>query len=125
LSSPNNVEENIKNVIETIEKSKASIIDKAAFLAQELWLHQPFVDGNKRTARLMINFLTMKEGYPLFNFSDKSYNFNSLLVEQFIEKNPKLINDFIKKQLTVTMNTALKKETNIEPNKNLGHRMFL
>ena len=59
LSSPDNVSENMDRLVAQVEKSTASEIKKAAFLAQELWLHQPLVDGNKRTGRLLINFLTM------------------------------------------------------------------
>lgn len=62
LSSPDNVAINMKMLLLQIENSDKNVIEKAAFLAQEIWLHQPFIDGNKRTARLLVNFLTMKKG---------------------------------------------------------------
>ena len=39
-------------LIESINKSDKNTIDKCVYLAQEIWIHQPFVDGNKRTGRL-------------------------------------------------------------------------
>lgn len=123
ISNPDNVQENMQNLIKTITESNASIIKKAAYFAQELWLHQPFVDGNKRTGRLAINFLTMKEGFPLFIFDDNILNYNSLLVQQYYEKKPGLITNFIEESLINRMNKSLQ----IKPSKgkSKGFRMIL
>ncbi len=123
LSTPDNVVENINKLLTSVLGSNKSVITKAAFLAQELWLHQPFVDGIKRAGRLAINFLTMKEGFPLFVFEDKSRNYNSLLVEQYLDKKPGLIEDYIEKALIKTMKRALDIEKN--KGKDMGFRMML
>jgi Fic family protein len=123
LSNPNNAKENTQNIIDTVLKSDKPIIEKAAFLAQEIWLHQPFVDGNKRTGRLLINFLTMIEGFPLFVFEDNSINYNALLVEQYLEKKPGLVMNYIDKRLQSTMKNYIKNYK--KPNKGNGFRMFL
>jgi Fic family protein len=99
LSNPSNIQLNMKMVISRIENSQVSVIEKASFLAQEIWLHQPFIDGNKRTARLMVNFLTMKEGYPLFSYENGGQLFNHYLVQQYIRKENNLIKNLIIEQV--------------------------
>jgi Fic family protein len=41
LSFPENVVENIYNLIEKVKKSDKNTIEKASYLAQRIWLHQP------------------------------------------------------------------------------------
>jgi prophage maintenance system killer protein len=102
----------MKMLFKQIENSEKEVIDKASFLAQELWLHQPFMDGNKRTARLLINFLTMKVGFPLFAYDDKGVLFNSMLVEQSVNSKPYLIQDFISNALIKRMEEIIKLKPN-------------
>jgi Fic family protein len=104
LSSPEDVQENIEDLIENVNKSKASVLDKAVFLAQEIWIHQPFVDGNKRTGRLLINFLLMKEGFPLFSYDTENLNYNNLLVEQYYDSKPDIVKNYIAETLSKKMN---------------------
>lgn len=56
MSSPDDVQKNMKLIISNVKKTDANVLDKAVYLAQEIWIHQPFVEGNKRTGRLLINF---------------------------------------------------------------------
>jgi len=82
-SNPENVSEHMNKLIDSINSSSEPVISKSVRLAQEIWTHQPFIDGNKRLGRLLISFLTMKEGYPLSPFIDqesKTYNIG-LIVE--------------------------------------------
>lgn len=120
LSTPKSVKANMIELINTVNNSKKSVIQKVAYLAQELWLHQPFVDGNKRTGRLLINFLLMKAGYPLFIFDD---DYNTLLIRQYYEKKDNLLTDYIKDKLVKQMTTDINKQKNIKPNN--GFRMLL
>ena len=120
LSTPKNVNENMNSLIDSINSSPKSILEKVAYLAQELWLHQPFVDGNKRTERLLINFLLMKEGYPLFVFDD---DYNSIMIEQYYKGTPDLLKNYIEKKLSIQMKASIDKEKNIKPN--TGFRMIL
>lgn len=112
ISTEKTVETNIKMLVKQIENNEKDVIDKAAFLAQEIWLHQPFMDGNKRTGRLLINFLTMKEGFPLFAYNDKGVLFNSMLVEQCVYSKPNLIQDFISNALINRMEEIIKLKPN-------------
>jgi len=107
LSSPETVLNNMIQLIEKINKSDKNVIDKCVFLAQEIWIHQPFVDGNKRTGRLLINFLLMKENFPLFCFNHETLNYNSLLVEQYYDKKPDLIKNYIVELLSNKIKTDI------------------
>ena len=125
LSSPENVEQNMKNLVDSVNTSDKDSITKAAFLAQELWLHQPFVDGNKRTGRLLVNFLTLKEGYPFFVFDDRAANYNSLLVGQYIEEKPGLVDDYIRARLDEEMKRRIDQVQSAKQNRGKGYRFML
>lgn len=124
LSSPENVNQNMEELIETVNKSEKSVLDKAVYLAQEIWLHQPFVDGNKRTGRLLINFLLMKEGFPLFAFNNENSNYNSLLVEQYYESKPDLIKNYIEETLSEKLSNSITSYSKIKTDFK-GFRMIL
>ena len=124
LSSPTDVQQNMETLIGNINKSEASVLDKAVFLAQEIWIHQPFVDGNKRTGRLLINFRLMKEGFPLFSYSSESLNYNSLLVEQYYESKPDLVKNYIIETLSNKMNNDIEAFSKIKKDFK-GFRMML
>lgn len=124
LSSPENVYQNMTDLIKTVNSSAKNNIEKAVFLAQELWLHQPFVDGNKRTGRLLLNFLLMKEGFPLFTYNDSNSNYNSLLVEQYFESKPDLIKNYIIELLTSKLDFYIKSASKINKN-GKGYRYLL
>ncbi|MGB0880096.1 MAG: Fic family protein [Polaribacter sp.] len=125
LSTIENTESNMKLLINKINLSNKSVFEKAVFLAQELWLHQPFIDGNKRTGRLLINFLTMREGYPLFVYSNKATNYNDLLVTQYLEKKPNLVKNYIEEQIESKMSNVIEIVKAAKKNKNKGFRMML
>ena len=125
LSNPDNVQENMADLIKTVNQSKKNIIEKAVYLAQEIWLHQPFVDGNKRTGRLLINFLLMKEGYPLFSFDLKNENYNNLLVTQYIEGKENLVIKYVTNKLITEMKEKIKFLKGIKSAKKGGFRMMI
>jgi len=124
LSSPTDVQQNMENLIEKVNKSEASVLDKAVYLAQEIWIHQPFVDGNKRTGRLLINFLLMKEGFPLFSYNAENSNYNSLLVEQYYDSKPDLVKNYIIETLSKKMNDDIEAFSKIKKDFK-GFRMML
>ena len=65
----------------------------------------------------------MLEGFPLFVFEDNSSNYNALLVEQYLEKKPNLVTNYIEKRLQSTMKNYIKNYN--KTNKGSGFRMFL
>ncbi len=124
ISSPENVLENMNNLIASINNSDKNVLEKCIFLAQEIWIHQPFVDGNKRIGRLLINFLLMQKGFPLFSFNNEKSNYNSLLVIQYYDSKQDLIKNYIVKTLSNKMNLALESYSKI--NKDFkGFRLML
>jgi len=125
LSTPKTVNKSMLNLVNIIEQSKKFVLQKAVYLAQEIWLHQPFVDGNKRTGRLLINFLLMKKGYPLFTFDSDSQNYNSLLVEQYMEGTENLVINYISEKLKEQMKQSITKFKNINKKGKDGFRMML
>ncbi len=59
---PDLMTEFVKEV--TIRQKRENILSLATFAHHRfVWIH-PFFDGNGRTARLLMNLLLMKEGYP-------------------------------------------------------------
>jgi len=126
LSTPKTAKINMQNLVKIISQSKdKSVVEKAVYLAQEVWLHQPFVDGNKRTGRLLINFLLMKEGYPLFTFDSEKDNYNSLLVEQYVEHKKGLLIDYIIEKLKAEMNKSIQSIKKAKKTNKGGFRMML
>ena len=101
-------------LIEKVNKSDATVLDKVVFLAQEIWIHQPFVDGNKRTGRLLINLLLMKEGFPLFSFGTENLNYNNLLVEQYNESKPDIVKNYIVETLSKKINDDIESFSKIK-----------
>ena len=93
-------------LIKRVEANK-NVIEKDSILAQELWLNQPFIDGNKRTARLLINFVTMGAGFPLFTYENKEASFNEILVSKYIERKYGLLENFITESLESRINELL------------------
>lgn len=51
-----------------------SIAKKAAALVQSLASNHGFIDGNKRTALLMMNLLLLRSGYQLRGVSEQQVN---------------------------------------------------
>ena len=124
LSSPNNVFENMNELIKIVNSSDKNVIEIVVFLAQKICLHQPFVDGNKRIGRLLTNFLMMKEGFPLFTYNHPNLNYNSLLVEQFYDKKPDLIKNYILETLTSKLESSILSNSKIKKDGN-GLRFML
>jgi Fic family protein len=60
------VSDKMEQLIRSYEnwQAEAYAVERAAFLHIEFVKIHPFVDGNGRTARLLLNFELMKNGYP-------------------------------------------------------------
>ncbi|MGV8146462.1 MAG: Fic family protein, partial [Alkaliphilus sp.] len=76
------------------------IYNKIAFLHGEFVRIHPFIDGNGRTARLLVNLELMKVGYPpiLIKISDRQ-EYYSLLDECCLIRNYDKFGDFIKTRM--------------------------
>ena len=117
-SNPDNVASNMNLLLNTINKSNENTISKAVRLSQEIWIRQPFRDGNKRLGRLLINFLTMKDGYPLFVFdANKGTSYNTILISEYLDNKTGLLLKHVKQHLSKAINIAIEQTKNIEPAK--------
>lgn len=124
-SNPKTVNTNMELLVKKINLSGQDVFTKSAFLAQELWLHQPFIDGNKRTARLLINFLTMKEDYPLFVYRNQANNFNIILVNQFLYGKEGSLKNYIENEMKQELSKQLNQEKKADKNRGFGFKYLL
>lgn len=77
--SPFLIEEEMKKLLEDYENSKEHIITKLAKFHIIFEKIHPFIDGNGRTGRLLINLELMKYGFPPINikYTDKIAYYNA------------------------------------------------
>ena len=65
------IENQIKTFVDDFNNLQEEIYLKAIIVHFVIALIQPFYDGNKRTARLMMNFTLLQNNYPLFSVPAK------------------------------------------------------
>src|SRR3989344_9306791 len=92
----------------SVENNKEfNTIELAAYIHHELVKIHPFVDGNGRTARLLMNLILMREGYPpivIMNRERKKY-FETLEKAHF--ENFKDFFNFIARNVEISLNLYL------------------
>ncbi len=84
LSNTETIEKNMEHVF-TESKSIKHVIERSAHLAYQIFINQPFPDGNKRTARLVVVYLLLEAGLPLIVFKAETPNFNEGLLSSYKE----------------------------------------
>lgn len=124
ISEPGTAEKNCINLLEKYNNSNAHIIEKIAYLTENIYLNQFFVDGNKRTARLITSFESMKYGLPFTAFDNqgKNTNFNHVLVTSYLKNDKSIIEKFLANVFMTEMSQKMqleKKLKNSKP-KNMG-----
>jgi len=125
-STPENVSDNMQDVIEKTNHSGEHLLKKAAYLAYQVFVNQPFPDGNKRTARLAVTDLTLKEGLPLIPFNiQKKTTFNSALIETFLKKDQNILTNFLSVEFTTTLYQMIEKEKELNKEKGKGFTFTL
>ncbi len=100
---PDLMTEFVKKV--TIQQKRGNFLSLATFAHHRfVWIH-PFFDGNGRTARLFMNLLLMKEGYPpaiiLKNDRKKYYDALNQANKENYEKLTLLIGQAIERSLDI------------------------
>lgn len=81
---------------DAINTSKDSPINTAAYAHLQLAKIHPFLDGNGRLSRLIMNFVLMKNGFLPISISVKRRNEYFALLEEFkVNKNSKPFEDFV------------------------------
>ncbi len=124
LSEPSTAEKNCIDLFEKYNNSKAHIIEKIAYLTENIYLNQFFVDGNKRTARLITTFETIKYGLPFtaFDNQEKNTNFNHVLVTSYLNEDKSIIEKFIANVFMTEMSRKMQQENKLKNSKpkNIG-----
>ncbi len=81
---------------DAIKNSKEDPLKLAAYAHLQLAKIHPFLDGNGRLSRLVMNFILMKNGYLPISISVKRRDEYFALLEEFkVNKNPKPFEDFV------------------------------
>ncbi len=127
LSNPHTVEKNINKVMDMFNQSKSHLIEKTAFLAYQIFIHQPFHDANKRTSRLMTTFVSMKEGLPItaFDYQEKFSNFNHALITSYLEDDKSIMEEFLAKEFIASMGQLIEHQKTLDNSKNKGLSFFI
>ncbi len=77
------------------------IIEKVALFHLKFEAIHPFIDGNGRTGRLIMNFELMKEGYPPINikFKDRKRYYNCFTDFHLNNSNPQMLIEMIEEYI--------------------------
>lgn len=97
------------------------IIEKASIFHLEFESIHPFIDGNGRTGRLILNLELMKEGYPPINikFKDRKKYYDCFTDYHLNNKNPFMLIEIVKRYVK----EELEKYTSIlETAKNINNQ---
>jgi Fic family protein len=86
-------------------ESTLSPIEKAAIAHYKIYRIHPFLDGNKRMCRLLVNKTLFDQKFPLLNISEEKEEYFSTIVDAVENNNPKVLVDFTLK----TYYTQIKK----------------
>jgi Fic family protein len=96
----------IEDVIGIMKKlGTSNIIERVSIFHLEFEAIHPFIDGNSRTGRLILNFELMKKGYPPINikFKDRKEYYDCFTDYHLNNKDPSMligkVKMYVKKEL--------------------------
>ena len=97
------VEEKLMELIDKYNNSRDDIIAKVSCFHADFEKIHPFINGNGRTGRLLLNLELMKNGYPItvIRNEDRDEYYTALETAQ-VESNYNLLADFIEKSVENT-----------------------
>jgi len=78
--------------------TKSNPIEKAALAHYKLYRIHPFLDGNKRICRLILNKTLLDEGFPILNISVKKEHYFQSLTDSVEKDTPKRLAEFTLKE---------------------------
>ena len=88
----------IDQFVEWYKSTKLNPIEKAALAHYNLYKVHPFLDGNKRICRLILNKTLLDEGFPLLNISAKKEHYFQSLIDSVEKDAPKKLAEFTLKE---------------------------
>ncbi len=95
--------------VEWYNSTKLNPIEKAAIAHYKIYKIHPFLDGNKRISRLILNKTLIDEGFPLLNISAKKEPYFQTLITSVEKDLPKKIAEFTLKEFLRQAKEFLKK----------------
>lgn len=101
---PCTIQLQVEQMLKQYHKNKDHIITRMAWLHAEFERIHPFIDGNGRVGRLLVNLELMKTGYPPINirFTDKDryyYSFERYYRKDDLSELEKLFAEYINEAL--------------------------
>lgn len=84
---PYKIQPEMKRLIENYVNNSESIISRLAGFHAEFEKIHPFIDGNGRLGRLLVNFELMKLGYPPINIRYEDRKWYYIAFKEFYKKN--------------------------------------
>jgi Fic family protein len=92
------IKELIDAFITWYNSSDLNPIEKAGMAHYKLYKIHPFLDGNKRICRLVLNKTLLDNGFPLINISYEKGAYFDALVDSVEDEKPKVFIEFTLKQ---------------------------
>ena len=100
----------IADFVKWYNSTKLNPIEKAAQAHYRLYKIHPFLDGNKRICRLILNKTLIDDGFPLLNVSVKKEAYFQALIRSVERGLPKKMAEFILEEYFRQMKDFLKKK---------------
>ncbi len=106
--SPSKIEDEMKAFLKWYNEDKAlHPVEKAALTHFKLVSIHPFIDGNGRTSRLLMNMELMKHGYPIINIQPDKESRQEYMEALQVGRNTndttkfvKLVSEYVKSELS-------------------------
>jgi len=95
---PGKIKELLEAFVDWYNSTSLNPIEKAAQAHYKLYRIHPFLDGNKRICRLVLNKTLLDEGFPLLNISEKKEQYFQALINSVEKNQPKTITEFTLKE---------------------------
>lgn len=104
------VDKLLNEFIEWYNATSLNPIEKSAQAHYKLYKIHPFLDGNKRICRLVLNKTLIDEGFPLLNISTKKEQYFQTLIDSVEKDLPKKLAEFTLKEYFRQIKEFLKRK---------------
>jgi len=105
----NQVSDLLNEFLEWFEKNDLNPIEKSAISHYKLYKLHPFLDGNKRMCRLILNKNLFSEQFPLLNISKNKTEYFDAIIKSVEQNKPQILVDFTLKTYYLQIKEFLKK----------------